>query len=470
MSTTSRISLVRGPWPIYVIGAFAELLFGYDNGIIGVAMLSIKKEFPVSPLEEGFIVSSLLLGAAVGAGLSGRLSDRFGRRPLLVLVGVVFGAGGLVAAVAPSVPVLVTARVFMGLGVGSSAVVVSVYLIEIAPTRHRGKIGSLGQMLLVIGILLAYVIGYALQPSNDWRLMLGITALPSAAIVVALLLVPESPRWLVQRGRTADATAALTRLGRGTEAPGELAELQRSVATSRTQVRSTGALLKLMFSRPLTRASIAGIGLCVLIQFTGTNAIVYFAPSALKVAGFGDTAAVTANIGIGAFNVAFTVLGLFLVDRVRRRTLITAGSIGMTVAMAFLALHGLAVPAGSAAGGWATLAGMIVFLSCFAFSWGILVRVIVTELFPSSLRGGATGVIIIAQWLANFVVSQSFPTILDTSAVLGYSLFAVMGAIAILFSRTLLPETGGARSLEDLEAETLDTGTESGGTPVSTRV
>ncbi|GLY66404.1 sugar porter family MFS transporter [Amycolatopsis taiwanensis] len=449
--TTTVGSPPRAPWGIYLIGAFAELLFGYDTGIIGTAMLSIKKEFPLTPTTQGLIVSSLLLGAAIGVGVGGRLADRYGRRPALLLVGAVFGIGGLVAAVAPSVAILVLGRLIMGLGVGSSAVVVSVYLIEIAPTRHRGKIGALGQMMVVLGIMLAYLVGYSLDSSGQWRLMLGFTLIPSVAIVLALFFAPESPRWLVQQGRDETAVASLTRLGRGATADSELRELRRVVTSANQSRRSTGDVLKEMFSPALRRSTGAGIVLAVLAQTVGTNSIVYYAPTTLAHAGFGQTAAVTANISIGVANVVFTLLGIALVDRIPRRRLLLFGAVGMATAQSFLAIYTLLQSGPSVAGAYATLAGMIVFLSSFAFAWGVLVRVVVSELFPSAIRGSASGLVLVLQWSANFVVNQFFPTILETSAALSFGIFAVVGIIAVVFVAKLLPETGAGKSLEDVE-------------------
>ncbi|MFI5610336.1 sugar porter family MFS transporter [Amycolatopsis sp. NPDC051903] len=451
MTETAVGSPARAPWGIYLIGAFAELLFGYDTGIIGTAMLSIKKEFPLTPATQGLVVSSLLLGAAIGVGFAGRLADRHGRRPTLLLVGAIFGLGGLVAAVAPSVAILVLGRLVMGLGVGSSAVVVSVYLIEIAPTRHRGKIGALGQMMVVLGIMLAYLVGYSLNASGQWRLMLGFTLIPSVLIVCALFFAPESPRWLVQQGRDGDARSALARLGRAATADEELHELHRVVTTANSNRRSTADVLREMFSPALRRSTAAGVVLAVLAQTVGTNSIVYYAPTTLAHAGFGQAAAVTANISIGVANVVFTILGIALVDRIPRRRLLLFGAIGMTVAQLFLAIYTLLQSGPSVAGAYATLIGMIVFLSSFAFAWGVLVRVVVSELFPSAIRGSASGLVLVLQWFANFVVNQFFPEILATSAALSFGIFAVVGIIAVVFVAKLLPETGAGKSLEDVE-------------------
>lgn len=448
-STTRRAS---APWVIYLFGALAELLFGYDTGIIGVAMLSIKKDFTLDPAMQGFVVSSLLLGAAIGVGVAGRLADKFGRKALIVATGIVFAAGGLAGAVAPTVLLLVLARFVMGIGVGASAVVVSVYLVEVAPTRHRGKIGSLGQLMVVLGILFAYLVGYALQPSDAWRLMIGLSVVPAIILSVGMIFVPETPRWFISKGRGSEALQALIRLGRSNAAAqAEADELQRAHDLNPNATRSTGAVIKDMFSGSIRHFTLAAFTLAVLVQFVGTNSILYFAPTTLVHAGFGTSAAVTANLSVGIANVLFTLLGMWLVDRYNRRHLLTIGTTGMFVAMAGLALYTFLQPEPSPTGAWVTLAGMIVFLSSFAMSWGVCVRVVVSELFPSSIRATAAGLTLVLNWVANFIVGQTFPSLLAFSASLSFTIFAVVGLLAMLFIRRGLPETGGGRSLEQVQ-------------------
>jgi sugar porter (SP) family MFS transporter len=443
------------PTRIYFFGALAELLFGYDIGIIGVALLSINVTFSLTPVTSGLVVSSLLLGAAIGVGTAGRVSDRIGRKPALLVTSVLFIVGGILAALAPVVELLIAGRLVMGLGVGASAVVVTVYLVEVAPTQHRGKIGSLGQLMVVFGILLAYVVGYALQPAGAWHVMLGASVIPAAILAVGLLTMPESPRWLVAQGRTPEAIRTLHRLGRGHGAEAEAADLQRAHDLDKGTVRTTtAAVLREMFAPGLRRNTVAAIVLATVVQLVGTNSILYYAPSALVSAGLNEAAAVTANLAVGIANVAFTFVGLALVDRIPRRRLLTLGITGMTAGMIFLAVVSLLAPPSSAAGGWLTLAGMVVFQSSFAASWGLLVRVVVSELFPSSVRGTATGLVLILNWLANFLVGQFFPVLLAVSAALSFAIFAVISLGALFFVRIGLPETGAGRTLEDVTAAT----------------
>jgi sugar porter (SP) family MFS transporter len=440
----------QAPVRIYFFGALAELLFGYDIGIIGVALLSINETFSLDPTASGFVVSSLLLGATIGVGTAGRISDRIGRKRALLVTSVMFIVGGVLAALAPVVELLIAGRFVMGLGVGASAVVVTVYLVEVAPTQHRGKIGSLGQVMVVFGILLAYVVGYVLQPAGAWHLMLGASVIPSAILALGLLTMPESPRWLVAHDRTPDAIRTLRRLGRGDTAEAEAAELQRAHDLDAGTSRTMTSVLREMWAPRLRRNTLAAVVLATIVQLVGTNSILYYAPSALVSAGLDESAAVGANLGVGVANVVFTFIGLALVDRIPRRTLLTVGIVGMTAGMLFLAVVSLLAPSHSAVGGWSTLAGMVVFQSSFAASWGLLVRVVVSELFPSSVRGTATGLVLVLNWLANFVVGQFFPVLLAASATLSFTIFAVISLVALLFVRRGLPETGAGRTLEEI--------------------
>lgn len=450
MSGTSA-RLERTPWAVYAFGALAELLFGYDTGIIGVAMLSISKDFTLSPAEQGFIVSSLLLGAAVGVAFAGRLADRFGRRALILATAIVFAIGALFATLAPSVALLVIGRLIMGLGVGASSSVVSVYLVEVAPTRHRGKIGALGQMMVVTGILVAYIAGFALQPFGAWRLMMALSIIAAVAIGIGIVVLPETPRWLVAQGRDAQATHSISRLGRAAGAESEMADIKAALTEEGRSSRSTGQVLAEMFAPRMRHYTWAAIGVAMLPQFMGTNSILYFAPSSLSKAGFGDSAAVVANLSVGSVNVVFTIIGILIADKVGRRTLLTIGTIGMTVSMAVLTIGGIISPNPSVGGAWFTLGFMIMFLVFFSSSWGVVVRVVISELFPSAIRGSAVGLILVLNWLANFTVSQTFPSVAAVSPALSYGIFAVVGIGALVFVRLALPETGLGRSLEQIQ-------------------
>jgi len=429
---------------VYFFGALGELMFGYDIGVIGVALLFISREMNLSPVSQGLVVSALLAGAALGVGCAGVLSDRFGRRPLLIAMAAVFALGGLAGALAPSVAALIAARVVMGVGVGASAVVVMVYLAELAPAEHRGRIAGLGQLMVVCGIFLAFGVDYLLEPWGAWRWMIGLSAVPSVVLLAGLLAMPESPRWLIQAGRIAEARRVLQRMGRGGRADREIAAIQAASAAARASVETASGK-----SAPgLGRALLACTGLAVLVQLLGVNTIIYYAPTVLMQVGFGQKGAVIANLGIGVVNILVTVVALQLIDRLGRRRLLLTGSVLMTAAMLLLTAAGFS----DGTGGWGMLAGMLMFLAAFALSWGACVRVLISELLPQHVRGAVMGYVLVLNWAANFGVGLLFPVMLAHLGMgLTFLVFAGMGALSFGFVHRFVPETNG-RTLEEIQA------------------
>ncbi|WP_136065280.1 sugar porter family MFS transporter [Modicisalibacter radicis] len=454
-TTLAGAASARSPMVIFGLGALAELLFGYDLGIIGVALLSIEQDFVLDPFTRGLVVSSILFGATIGVGVAGGLADRLGRKPALVLTGVIFAVSGVAAALAPGVALLIVARMIMGLGVGASAVVVSVYLVEVAPTHLRGRVGAMGQLMVVSGILMAYLVGYALQPFHAWRWMIGLSAIPALVLLIGQVFMPETPRWLVMRDRIDAARQALKTLGRAPrEVDAELDELISAHRAGEINGPAKRSVLRQMLAPKLRPASLAAAAVAILVQFIGVNSIIYYAPTTLSRAGFGDAAAVTANLGIGVVNLVFTVIGVLIMDRFSRKRLMSTGALVMLLTMGLLGLHAVMRPEPSMTSAWINLLGMMVFFAAFALSWGVCVRVVISELFPSSIRGTAAGLILVLNWLANFVVGQAFPSLLDYSASLSFFIFAGVGIVAWLFVRLYLPETGSGRSLEDIQQRT----------------
>jgi len=272
---------------IYFFGALGGLLFGYDTGVISGALLFIPDDFKLTPFLQGAIVAALLLGAMIGAALAGRLSDRLGRRHLIIVAAVIFTAGALLAALAPSVAVLITARFIIGLAVGSAALVVPLYLAEIAPTEVRGAVASLNQLMIVGGILVAFVVNAILASSGDWRLMLGLAAVPSLVLLVGMLFMPETPRYLVHAGDEKEAREVLEDLP-GDERPDERIEEIRDVEQEEAGTGLRG-LWEAKWVRP---ALLVAIGLAVFQQLVGINTIIYYAPTTLTNVGFAKTSAI----------------------------------------------------------------------------------------------------------------------------------------------------------------------------------
>jgi sugar porter (SP) family MFS transporter len=436
---------------IYFFGALGGLLFGYDTGVISGALLFIPDDFKLTPFLQGAIVAALLLGAMIGAALAGRLSDRLGRKNLIITAAVVFTVGSLLAALAPSVAVLIAARFIIGLAVGSAALVVPLYLAEIAPTEIRGAIASLNQLMIVGGILAAFVVNAILASSGDWRLMLGLAAVPSLVLLVGMLFMPETPRYLVHAGEEESAREVLEDLP-GDEPPDERIEEIQEVEQEESDTGLRG-ILRAKWVRP---ALLAATGLAVFQQFVGINTIIYYAPTTLTDVGFGKTSAIYANLIIGVVNVLMTVIAIRIIDRVGRKPMLFAGVAGMVGSLLVLgiSLSVLATPhhPGDPAA-IITLVCLGTFIASFAATWGPVVWVMIPEVLPLSVRGTAMGVAVFGNWAANLLVSQTFPVLLDKvgpgPVFLGY---AGMGVLAGLFVKAFVTETKG-RSLEEIEAD-----------------
>jgi sugar porter (SP) family MFS transporter len=437
---------------IYFFGALGGVLFGYDTGVISGALLFIPNDFKLSPFLQGAIVAGLLLGAMIGAALAGRLSDVLGRRRLIMIAAVVFIAGALVCAFAPTVAVLVVGRVILGLAVGSAALVVPLYLSEIAPTEIRGAITSLNQLMIVGGILLAFIVNAILASSGNWRLMLGLAAVPALVLLVGMALMPETPRYLVHTGEEHDARQVLEELP-GEDHPQERIDEINEVEQEEQSESGIGALLRAKWVRP---ALIVACGLAVFQQLVGINTIIYYAPTTLTNVGFAKTSAIYANLIIGVINVGMTVVAIKLVDRVGRKPLLLAGVVGMVTSLLVLGISNAALATPHHPGDPAaiiTLVCLATFIASFAATWGPVVWVMIPEVLPLSVRGTAMGVAVFLNWGANFLVSQTFPPLLNGvgpgPVFIGY---AVLGVVAALFVKTMVTETKG-RSLEEIEGD-----------------
>ena len=434
---------------VYFFGALGGLLFGYDTGVISGAILFINEEFGLTPFLEGLVVASLLLGAAVGAASAGPLSDRLGRRNIVIIAAILFTIGAVGAALAPNVGVLVLFRVVLGLAVGSAALIVPLYLSEIAPTQIRGAITSLNQLNIVFGILFAYIINALLASGGAWRWMLGLAVIPSLVLLIGMFFLPETPRWLVSQDRDEDARGVLGRSRDEETVEREIRDIRE------VEEQEEGGLRELMASwvRP---ALVVAIGLAVFQQIIGINTIIYYAPTTLTNVGYGNEAAIYANLIIGVVNVAMTFVAIWLIDRVGRKPLLLTGLVGMVLSLTVLGLSSLLLPQPSNPTDPAaiiTLVCLAGFIVSFAATWGPTVWVMLPEVLPLRIRGTAMGLAIFLHWLANFAVSQTFPVFLAAwgpgITFLGY---AVIGVVAFVFVGALVTETK-ERSLEEIEAD-----------------
>jgi sugar porter (SP) family MFS transporter len=430
---------------ISLLAALGGLLFGYDTGVISGALLYVKKDLHAGDLAQSWIVAGLLVGAVFGALIGGRLADVISRRWTLLIAGAVYVVAALAAAFAQSSEQLVAARMVLGLAVGAASAVVPLYIAEHTPPKIRGGTVSYNQLMITVGILVAYLVDFALRNAgSNWRWMLGLGALPGVFLVLGMLLVPYSPRWLMQRGRREEARAVLRRTREG-DYDEELDEIGAVLSEERNT--GLGTLLRPSL-RPML---VVGIGLAVIQQIVGVNTVVYFSPTILTYTGLHANDAIAQALSVGVTNVVFTVIAVLLLDRVGRRALLVAGTAGLTIALltlaAFFAFHW------QHSAPWVALVALVVFMASFAVGLGPGFWLMISEIFPLGVRGTAMAVCSVFNWAANFFVSYYFLQLVDAvGKAWTFSLYAVMGLVGIAFFVTKVPETKN-RTLEEIERD-----------------
>lgn len=431
------------------VAAIAGFLFGYDEGVIAVARASLDKDFPMSPLVTGFMTSAVPLGALVAASVAGPISDRFGRRRVLMAAAALFVVGALAAAAITAIWMLVGARFVLGLSIGLAAVAAPLYIAECAPLEKRGAMVSTYQLAITVGILASYLSGLAVEDetrSGAWRVMFGLGVVPGVLFLAGLALLPESPRWLVRHDRPVDAKASLARLRKAdADVEGEVAEMVRAVKAEAHQRVGYGALLE-----PAVRpALIVGVGLYFLQQLSGINAVIYYAPEIFGQAGFdGSKIQMLATISVGVVNVAATVLAMFLIDRVGRRPLMVTGLLGAAVTLLAIAL---AVVFPEAVPSWLIIAMLLLYIASFAVAIGPLPHLLMSEIYPLRVRGPGMSMASLGNWGFNFLVVFTFPLMLaGPGLAFTFTVFAVICLGGIVFTLTRVPETTG-HSLEAIE-------------------
>lgn len=447
MSVTTQTGRQAGrrvpSWFIYLFGALGAILWGYDTGVVSGALLYIKRDFTVSAVEQGLITSSFTMGAIVGALVTALLVDRLGRKRLLFLAAIVFVIGTLLAALATGPAGLIAGRAVLGIGIGFVAVNIPIYLSEIAPARSRGRVVSLTQFMNASGILLAYVFNYVFSATAAWRWMIGVAVLPAILLLVGVLVLPDSPRWLVARGRFDEARAGLAARGDDVDPEVTVREIRDSLAVSHGAWRS---MLRPWARKPVLIA----ILMTVLAQFLGINAITYYAPTVLTTIGFSDSSSLITTIGFGTVSVLATVWAVRYADRFRRRRILATGAVITGGAMLITAVFTWTAGMTSMITGVVAIAAFTAFKAGFSSTWGPVSRVVETEILPISIRGTAVSVAEMANFAAIFVVTLLFPILLQGGAGFAFIFFAAMAIVAIAILIFLVPETRG-RSLEEIE-------------------
>jgi SP family xylose:H+ symportor-like MFS transporter len=437
-----------------LIAALGGMLFGYDTGVINGAIGFLQTHFDLDPsFEKGWAAASALIGCVLGVSLAGLLSDGFGRKKTLILSAILFLISAIGTALPKNVTMFVIFRILGGVGVGAASITSPMYIAEISPARIRGRMVSLNQFAIITGFLVVFLVNYfiALRGSEawnvqyGWRWMFGSEALPALMLLILLFKVPESPRWLIKQNREIEASAILTRVGGTDHAQSELSEIKEAIA------QESGSLRQLL-EPGMKIVLIIGVVLAILQQVTGINVFLYFGTEIFKKMGSGTHAALLQTVIVGTFNLMFTIVAIRTVDRIGRKPLMLIGAFGMG-----LCLFAMGLAAYVQKTDYWILVFILGYIACFALSVGPVTWVILSEIFPTRIRGRAMGIATIFLWSANYLISQTF-TMMDENAWLidkfhyafPFWLYGAMCAVLVLFVWRFVPETKG-KTLEEIE-------------------
>jgi MFS transporter, SP family, major inositol transporter len=450
-STESKPSSGRFLTKLTVIATLGGLLFGYDTGVISGALLYMKDDLNLSSFAEATVVSSLLFpGAALGALLGGRIADRIGRKRMLLLCGAIFLVGALGCALAPAVQIMVAARIVLGFGVGAASVTCPLYLAEMAPPDRRGRMVTINELMIVTGQMLAFamnaLLDHLIQDPHVWRIMLAVASIPAVALLVGMLFLPDSPRWYGFKRRFDEARTVLGMSLDSQEADAEFAAIvahaERTMTTRTpwTVIRDVPWIRKVL---------LIGCGLAIVQQATGINTVNYYAPTILEQSGLGVSASLIATIAVGVTSVITTIIGIILLGYIGRRTMLLIGFTGVAASQAALALTFLLSE--STTRSYVILACMIVFVAFVQMFIGTCVWLLLSEIFPMSIRGFAMGIAVFVLWCTNAAISFLFPVLNSAFGSTGtFGLFVAVNLVSLYFVWRCVPETKGT-TLEELE-------------------
>ncbi|RLP60840.1 MFS transporter [Kocuria rhizophila] len=460
---TNTAAVVR----ITTVAAFGGLLFGYDSAVINGAVSSIQSTFDVDPGPLGFAVAAALLGAAVGAFFGSRIADRTGRIPVMKVAALLFLLSAIGCGLTQSIEWLIFWRVIGGVGVGVASVIAPAYIAEVSPAHLRGRLGSLQQMGIVLGIFLSLLVdallaNWAGGASQElwlglaaWRWMFLIMAVPALLYGIGSFLIPESPRFLVAAGREDEARSVLSRI-HGDDAVDVRVDKIRTTVNNERKPRFSDLRGSMAGLKPVVWV---GIGLAALQQFVGINVIFYYSNTLWESVGFKESDSFAISVATSVVNVLVTIVAIFLVDKVGRRPLLLVGSGGMAVTLAAMSfvfatagkemVDGQLTPVLGPVAGPVALVAANLFVVFFGVSWGPLMWVLLGEMFPNHIRGAALAVAGAVQWLANWAVTVSFPTMSNNSLGLTYGIYAFFAVVSLVFTIKMVRETNNVE-LEDM--------------------
>ena len=432
---------------VSLVASLGGLLFGYDTAVISGAIGYLRTHFQLNAIQAGWAAACTLIGCILGASCGGMLSDRFGRKKMLILSAIMFSISAVWSTIPRTLTEFVIARMIGGCGVGMASMLSPLYISEIAPARIRGRLVSLNQFAIIFGMLFVYVVNaniaaigeQAWKEAYAWRWMLASETLPAVLFWVLLYLVPESPRWLVEQERTEEAILILTRVDGAAHAELEFKEITKALSLESGTFRE-------LFQPGIRVALVIGVVLAILQQVTGINVVLYYTPEIFKQTGLHSNQAINATVIVGAVNLLFTVVAIWIVDRVGRKPLLLIASVGMGISLAVL---GWAFHNDKMEGPW-VLVSVLAYVASFAVAMGPVVWVVLSEIFPTRVRGRAMSIATVCLWIFCFLNTQFFLKLLELfkgDVFYGYS---VMCAVSFLFVMFCLPETK-KKSLEEIE-------------------
>jgi SP family arabinose:H+ symporter-like MFS transporter len=456
MTTQQKQNL---PYLVFVclVSAIGGFLFGFDTAVISGTVGFVKHQFALDALQEGWFVASALLGCIIGVGFAGILADRFGRKAILFLSALLFAVSAVGCTIAPEQVSLIVSRLIGGLGIGVASMLAPLYISEISIPQYRGRMVTLYQFAITVGILAAYCSNsqllswshtFSMQSEflrwivagEVWRGMFGVGVIPALLFFVLLFFIPQSPRWLTAHGYPDKARAILARVTNEANAAREVADIQATLA------QETGSIRQL-FAPGLRRALFLGVSIAVLSQLTGINVIIYYGPKIFTEAGFKVSESLDSQVIIGIMNVVSTILALWKIDHFGRKPLLLVGTIGMMASLTCIGGFFYANSHDSIL----LVVCILLYVTFFAFSFGCVTWTLLSEIYPTHIRGRAMSLATLSLWCGTFVVGQAFPWLLETLGGAGtFLLFALMCVPAILIAWKLLPETKG-KTLEEIE-------------------
>jgi sugar porter (SP) family MFS transporter len=429
---------------IAVVAALSGLLFGFDIAVINGAIVFLREQFSLSDFQTEVAAGALLLGCAGGAAVAGTLSDRFGRKKILILSAILFAVSSIAAGLPRGMNEFIAARLLGGVAVGVASMLAPLYIAENSPPRIRGRLVAFNQMAIVSGILLAYLVNWLLSGigPNAWRWMFAVAAIPAILFWIAMLFVPESPRWLIKQGRHEESMSVLTRLVGPAEAKAEFEDIRQTVAE---EENSLLALLQPGLRRPLVIA----VALAVLQQITGVNTVLYYGALIFReqVGEQSRTAAIGVNVIVGVTNFLATIIAIWIIDKVGRKPLLLTSAGGMAVSLVLLGLTFQQTPPPATL----ILVVILCYVLCFAIGMGPGVWVLMSELFPTRIRGRAMAIATVSLWLACLLLTSTFLSLVSAIGASGtFWLYAGISFFTFLFIWRVTPETKG-KTLEEIE-------------------